>query len=293
MRRKILSGVLACAFLSTGIFAFANRGINIIVNDSEISNEFVENQGGRVTAPVRAIAEALGAEVYWDGDTQSVIIKGPAPENNDRRIELLEQALKPAEALSAVNAWAEAVKSRNGALQFALFSDKLKAENKDGFSDMAWTTGTSSPWVKAYEITELAKHDDSNILYRVVFTYTDSASSEYQEIHNVSVKKNQEYFEISDIETLEAAGEITEIKNSEDGSVEGISIENKSKNIIGYDKANVIITRDTKIFEGYSDKTVEADALKTGAYVEVDFKDGPRIMIYPVSAEATTIRIIK
>ena len=54
---------------------------------------------------------------------------------------------------------------------------------------MAWTTGTSSPWVKAYEITELAKHDDSSILYRVVFTYTDSASSEYQEIHNVSVKK--------------------------------------------------------------------------------------------------------
>src|SRR5690606_2592793 len=50
------------------------------------------------------------------------------------RVQLLEKALEPHAPLTAAKAWAEAVKARNGAWQYALLSPELKKEYYDGFT---------------------------------------------------------------------------------------------------------------------------------------------------------------
>lgn len=291
MKKRIVFGIIACAILAAGIFAVANSNVSIIINGNELITDNVKNENGSVIAPVRAVAEALDAKVAWDAASQSVIINKASDNSSEQRISLLEQALAPKDALSAVKTWAEAVKLRNGALQYALLSDELKILKKDEFSDMFWTTGTSSPWVSSYDITEKAKHAENTILYQVVFTFTDSTKNTTQEIRNVTVKNFEESYLISDIENISAIGEITEVKKDEADSITGVFIENKSNNIIGEDKANVIITKDTKIYDGYTNKFVSAESLTSGTTIEATFVDGPRIMIYPTSAAARIIRI--
>ncbi|MGE5455157.1 MAG: hypothetical protein ACM3O9_08190, partial [Methylocystaceae bacterium] len=46
----------------------------------------------------------------------------------DRRVDLLQQALAPASPRLAANSWAEAVKERNGAWQYALLAEPLRAK---------------------------------------------------------------------------------------------------------------------------------------------------------------------
>ncbi|MCL2838846.1 MAG: stalk domain-containing protein [Oscillospiraceae bacterium] len=83
--KSFIAGFLVCAVLLTGIFAFAAPGImrevfygiNVVVNGRVVdfdadSRPFITE--GRTFLPVRAISEALGYPVNWDGDTQTVFI---------------------------------------------------------------------------------------------------------------------------------------------------------------------------------------------------------------------------
>ena len=47
----------------------------------------------------------------------------------------------------------------------------------------------------------------------------------------------------------------------------------------------------TKIYKGNTSEELKADSLKVGIPVEVYFKDGPMIMIYPPQAAAAEIRV--
>lgn len=71
MKRKVTSFVLALAFiipLASPAFA-----IDVVVSDQKLDLDqepIIEN--GRTLIPMRAIFEALGSEVFWDNDTQTV-----------------------------------------------------------------------------------------------------------------------------------------------------------------------------------------------------------------------------
>ncbi|MEW5706971.1 MAG: rhodanese-like domain-containing protein [Actinomycetota bacterium] len=73
--------ILACAVLAIAIAsaAIASTGaIKIIVSGQELNLRVAPSlQSGTVSAPVRAITEAFGAEVAWDGDKRAVIITAP------------------------------------------------------------------------------------------------------------------------------------------------------------------------------------------------------------------------
>ncbi len=220
-------------------------------------------------------------------------IKTKEREEQKTQVLLLEKALKPKEPITAVKTWAEGVKTRNGALQYAMMSPNLKKEFYDKFVEANWSTGVSSPWVENYKVTERYKIDNKMYRFEVELTFTDSTKSTFTTREYLTVNKFKDDWLISSIEKIEAKGEITEITQGEGEKVRGIFIKDQAREKGSYDQANVIIDSKAKIFKGYTDQELKASDLRKGDKVEVTFTDDPRIMIYPVSAPAKTIRVME
>ena len=209
------------------------------------------------------------------------------------RVNLLEKALEPHDPLTAAKAWAEAVKTRNGAWQYALLSPELKEDYYDRFTEMNWTTGTSSPWIEKYKVTERYRVDEELYRFEVEFIYTDSTKTTFTTKEYITVRKHEDAWLVAQIEKIEAAGEITKLPGGAGVSEKKIFIEDtgaQNSASKGYDKANVLIGNETKIYKGYTDQELTVDDLQKGERVEIVFTDDPRLMIYPVTAKAETIR---
>lgn len=76
MKRLLASLCVIVVFLIMGS-ALAHNGITVVVNEKVVEfpdQKPVLNEDGRVLVPVRAISEALGAEVEWDGELKKVLI---------------------------------------------------------------------------------------------------------------------------------------------------------------------------------------------------------------------------
>lgn len=72
----LVVGLLIGFLLATSSLALADNPIRLIVNGAEVSsNPPPQMIGNRVFVPVRFVAEALGAEVEWDRNDETVIIK--------------------------------------------------------------------------------------------------------------------------------------------------------------------------------------------------------------------------
>src|SRR5690554_6112773 len=76
--------------------------------------------------------------------TDSVPVENEETDVLKIQVYLLEKALKPQDPAAAAGAWAEGVKTRNGAWQYAVLSPELKEEYYEKFAEINWTTGTSS-----------------------------------------------------------------------------------------------------------------------------------------------------
>ncbi len=291
MKRKLftvlLAGVLIVS-LSTAAFAGASA-VKMFYNGQEIKMDANPlNLNGRILAPVRALAEAMGATVTWDKDSNQVNITG-----NDQSIQIanLERALAPKTSLEAVNSWAEGVQMRNGAWQYAVMTPDLKKVSYEDFVAMNWSTGTSSPWVKSFEVKELGMMDASTYRYSVKFTWTDSTNSTSVTTQYITVKNMDGTWLVDSINNLAVKGEITKVNLTSAKSIESVFVEGKASTEAMYDQATVLIGADTKTYQGNTNVELKAVDLKEGTSVEVFFKDGPMIMIYPPQAEAAEIRI--
>ena len=211
----------------------------------------------------------------------------------EMRVTLLEKALQPHDPLTTAKAWAEAIKTRNGAWQYALLSPELQEECYGRFMEMNWITGTSSPWVDKYEVTERYRVDEELYRFAVEFTYTDSTKATFITKEYITVRKYEEAWLVAKVEKIEAAGEITKLPAGAGVTEKKIFIEDaEAKNNAnkGYDKANVIIGNRTRIYKSCTDRELTAEDLRVGDKVEVAFTGNPVAMIYPVTAEAETIR---
>lgn len=187
MKRKLfaifIAGVLVIGLASA---SFAGGSTKLFYNGKEIqTNNSPFNINGRVFAPVRALAEAMGASVSWDKESNQVIITG---NDQSAQISNLQRALAPAESLEAANAWAEGVQTRNGAWQYAVMTPELRKASYEDFAAFNWVTGTSSPWVKSFEVKELDRPDQSIVQYSVKFTWTDSTNSTSESTQYITVK---------------------------------------------------------------------------------------------------------
>lgn len=113
-----------------------------------------------------------------------------------QQIDKLEEAFAAEQPQSAVRTWAEGVKKRNGALQYAMLTPGLKAKMFGELSANRWTTGTSSPWVDRYEIIA-QKVAPETAQFAVEFTYTDATGSTFTKTENVTVTKLGGYWHVS------------------------------------------------------------------------------------------------
>ena len=76
MKRKSIILILTLSMvLTAAAWAIANTPIKMLVNGQEIKSDVAPlMQNDRVMVPVRFISEALGCEVIWDKENQSVVI---------------------------------------------------------------------------------------------------------------------------------------------------------------------------------------------------------------------------
>lgn len=287
--KTMLSVVLLVCLASS---VLANSDIKLFFNGQEVqSNPSPRVIDENVWLPANIISELFGSTITWDKDTNSIYIDSEEAEIQKSRINLLEQALTAKDPFTAVKTWAEGVKTRNGALQYAIMSPELKEETYDNFVQLNWTTGTSSPWVKSYEISEKYRVNNETYRYEVKFIYTDSTSSTFSTRKYINVSIYEDNWLVSSIENIDIKGKITEIVYDDEKKVKSIFVEDDTPQIGSYDKGNVIIGENTKIYSGYTDVELKESDLKVGLEVEVTFTDDPRIMIYPVTAEAKIIRV--
>lgn len=104
-----------------------------------------------------------------------------------RRIELLEDALAPKTAEAAAYDWAEAIKTRNGAWQYALMDEELREEYLEEFESTNWVTGFSSPWVEKYEVSRESEDEEGNIMFKVKFDWYTSGGYSYSNTGTLKV----------------------------------------------------------------------------------------------------------
>ena len=75
--RKFISGLIVGLILATTTLVFAANPIKLIVNGNEIHPDVPPQIiDGRTLVPARALAEALGAQVDWDGANNAVVVTG-------------------------------------------------------------------------------------------------------------------------------------------------------------------------------------------------------------------------
>lgn len=78
MNKKIISAILVTSSIMTATAVMADDAIKVTVNNVDVefdSQPFIENN--RTLVPMRAIFEALGADVAWDGENKTVISYDP------------------------------------------------------------------------------------------------------------------------------------------------------------------------------------------------------------------------
>lgn len=169
---------MAGMVLGIGLFAASTSAadeIKVWVGDRLLRSEAQPRlENGKVLAPVREIAEMLGATVKWNGERNTVEVTPPKSESQAKQIGMLESAVAAKTPEAAVDTWARAVKTRNGALQYAMLSPNLKELQRESFEAAGWVTGTSSPWLEQYKISQPQANADGSRTFRVQFDYRTS-----------------------------------------------------------------------------------------------------------------------
>lgn len=291
MTKKLITG-LTFVILLVGIVtsAYADTAVKLVINGKELAADVLpEVVKGRVLVPIRVISEALGADVYWDDQEKTVTVESKEAESLKMQVQRLEQALLPKDPLSAANTWAEAVKMRNGAWQYALMSPELKEEKHQTLAENYWSTGVSSPWVESYKVAEKERINAATYLYQIDYTYTDSAQTKFITPEIIMVKKyDQGYLVTSVNQAPDIRGEIAKITAGNTG-ITLLVVDKTAKE--PNDQASITITEDTKLCKGYTDELISPGDLKEGNIVEVVYT-WPALMSYPIQVGAAVIRVM-
>lgn len=193
MKKTVLI-ILAVSILSISatLLSFAAvQNIRVILNGDvlymDVPPVMINN---RVLIPIRAISESLGASITWNQENYTVNVDTTF--NN--RIDLLEKGFETSSPFECVEMYANAVKNRNGAIQYALMTDTQKKRSYNELNGLHWRTGVSSPWITKYSITQ-----EDATKYRIIFDLATSSGSAGSQITIVYVENVSGVYKISSI----------------------------------------------------------------------------------------------
>ena len=129
MKKRQWTAIIAATvfLLSLGTLVYGKSHMKLFINGEEVKTKTPPQIVAEdIIVSLRDLAEAFGAQVEWDEENNSVFIDGREQESLKTKVGLLEKALAPKSPLAAVEAWAEGVKTRNGAWQYAVLSPELR-----------------------------------------------------------------------------------------------------------------------------------------------------------------------
>lgn len=175
-----------------------NKEDGAIVNGHVVENETVAD--GVTYVPIQYFTDVLKENVVFETlDSDKLLVKAYGKIGSENQFNnLIAEFEFPATAEEAVTMYAEAVKMRNGAVQYGLLSDELREDKYNEFKELGFVTGTSSPWVDSYEISDIG--DNS---YQIVFNLKTSVPSDSITVtENVKLIQDGQYWKITSIEEL-------------------------------------------------------------------------------------------
>jgi len=202
MKKKVFVLLSSCLALLVFVSsAYAGSQIKLLVNGQNVESDVpVQIVANRTMVPVRALAEALGATVSWDSEQGIVSVDN----SESTRIQALENTLAQTTPDDAVNQWADGVKSRNGALQYALLSEELRHKNYRDYAESGWITGTSSPWVEEFTIMETPAASPTEHSYQVKLNLATSTGPAGTYLQQVIVSQEGDRWVITQIGDITA-----------------------------------------------------------------------------------------
>ena len=149
--------------------------VNIISIDgvyqhSSVVNS-IENHQGHYYLPMDWLEYLFNARVSYNEASKMLSIHTSDLEQIKSEIERIENALIPDSADEAVKLWGRGMQTRNGALQYAALSPKLRQEaDKSAYVRQSyWVTGCSSPQVGPITIESRNELSDTKIEYTITF----------------------------------------------------------------------------------------------------------------------------
>ena len=184
---------------------------------------------GLTTSSVVALApQSIGHAMEQKIGIQETVKKSSIEE----RVEMLEESIVPTTPKATVDTFAKAVKSRNGAVQYALFPKEIRVGLTKSMENSHWVTGVSSPWVETYRIiSQKEKVKNKRIEYIVEFDLFTSTGKAGKDQARLTVEKIGEKWLITSL------GPVSEhsigIWNTHE-SVKDIDFEKKLKNMSTY-----------------------------------------------------------
>lgn len=116
-------------------------------------------------------------------------------QEQDANISLFKDALNEFGATSPILAaklWAKGIKTRNGALQYAVMCSQLKVEFEKSLPYApSWVTGVSSPWVSKYEIVGSKRINDTSYEYKIKFYWATSSGESEPTVSTLTIAKEK------------------------------------------------------------------------------------------------------
>ncbi|WP_312115163.1 hypothetical protein [Brevibacillus reuszeri] len=175
-RAKWIAGAAIGAMLLTGS-VFAESKWNLFINDQEFASDYlgIKQENGSVLVPVDKLAEAFHGKASIDLTKHEVRVTLPEATMQSHQVTRLEDALLATTPKEALDTWVKGIQTRNGALQYAVFSPELRTKTQKEFSENYWVTGGSSPHMAEIEKLETKQINETTTQY--TFDYNLVASN--------------------------------------------------------------------------------------------------------------------
>lgn len=174
-----------------------------IVAGGAIKNEVISLtppivENGVTYVPIQYFTEVLEEDVSFGslGSDKDIIRTYTKSDFANNFYNLIKELEMPTTKEEAVDNYAKAVKMRNGAIQYGLLSNELRQEKYQEFKELAFVTGTSSPWIDNYKVTKIKDN-----LYQIQFTLkTSMTNEEFTSLINIELEEYGIYWRIKSTE---------------------------------------------------------------------------------------------